>query len=108
MALILTYVTDTGGKTFSREESTRLIASASPVPVYAMQEARLGHGILGGALLEGRGHGRQAARLALRVLNGEPFVSLPIEQSAWITPSWPASPFRFPAGRPGRRWSTAR
>ncbi len=81
MALILTYVTDTGGKTFSREESTRLIASASPVPVYAMQEARLGHGILGGALLEGREHGRQAARLGLRVLNGEPFSSLPVEQS---------------------------
>ena len=44
LVLILTYVTDKAGHTFSREESTRLISSLSPVPVYAMHETRLGYG----------------------------------------------------------------
>lgn len=57
LVLILTYVTDQTGDTFTREESTRLIASSSPAPVYAMHETRLGFGIVGGLLLEGEEHG---------------------------------------------------
>ena len=71
IVIILTYVTDKSGRTFTREESTRIITSASPVPVYAMHETRLGYGILGGMLLEGVEHGKQAAEIALRILSGE-------------------------------------
>ena len=68
VVMVLTYVTDKAGRTLTREESTRLIADASPVPVYAMHETRLGYGIIGGMLLEGTEHGRQAAEMALRIL----------------------------------------
>jgi two-component system, cell cycle sensor histidine kinase and response regulator CckA len=81
VAMILSFVTDSQGKTFSRKESTELITSASPVPVYAMHETRMGFGILGGYLLSGEEHGRQAAELALRVLNGENPASIPVVQS---------------------------
>jgi len=81
LVLILTYVTDKTGRIFTREESTRLICSLSPVPVYAMHETRLGHGIMGGFLLEGNEHGRQAARLALRILQGEDPDKIAVEDS---------------------------
>ena len=81
IALLLTYVTDKKGRTLTREESTRLITSASPAPVYAMHETRLGYGIVGGMLLEGREHGKQAAALALKILAGEDILQIPVENS---------------------------
>ena len=80
IALLLTYVTDKKGRTLTREESTRLITSASPAPVYAMHETRLGYGIMGGMLLEGREHGKQAAALALKILAGEDILQIPVEK----------------------------
>jgi PAS domain S-box-containing protein len=71
IALLLTFVTDSEGRTFSRDESTRLISSAADLPVFAMHETRLGDGILGGMLLFGEEHGKQAAEIALRIFNGE-------------------------------------
>jgi PAS domain S-box-containing protein len=81
IVLLLTYVTDKNGRTLSREESTRLITSASPVPVYAMHETRIGYGIAGGMLLEGREHGKQAAALALRIVRGEDIAHIPVQNS---------------------------
>ena len=79
--LLLTYVTDAVGRVFSREESTRLIAEASRVPVYSIHEALLGFGIVGGYLIDGKEHGAQAAEMALRILSGEPASSIPVENS---------------------------
>lgn len=90
VAMILSFVTDRQGKTFSRRESTELITSASPVPVYAMHETRIGFGIVGGYLLSGEEHGRQAAEIALRLLNGESPAAIPIVQS----PSRPLFDFK--------------
>ena len=70
IVLLLSYVTDRTGRTFTREESTRLITSLSPAPVYGVHEINLGFGIVGGMLLGGREHGRQAGGLAVRVLQG--------------------------------------
>lgn len=81
VVVIMTYVTDQAGRTFARAESTRLITSHSPVPVYAMHETRLGYGIIGGELLEGKEHGRQAAGLVIRILKGESASAMPVEDS---------------------------
>ncbi len=81
MVLVLTYVTDAAGHVYPRAESTRRMAAASPAPLYAMHQTRLGHGIVGGMLLDGRNHGRQAAALALRVLDGEDPRRIPVEPS---------------------------
>ena len=61
-----------------RAEHLALTAGAR-VPVYAMHETRLGHGIVGGMLLGGLEHGRRAAQLAIRVLSGEDPASIPVE-----------------------------
>jgi PAS domain S-box-containing protein len=81
VVLLLTYVTDAAGQVYPRAESTRRMAAASAAPLYAMHQTRLGHGIVGGMLLDGREHGRQAAALALRVLGGEDPGRIPVEQS---------------------------
>ncbi|AFL72727.1 PAS domain S-box protein [Thiocystis violascens] len=81
VVLMLSYVTDQAGQVFSREDSTRRISAASPAPLYAMHAVRLGHGIVGGLLLDGRQHGAQVAVLALRVLAGEDPGQIPVEQS---------------------------
>jgi two-component system sensor histidine kinase/response regulator len=81
LVLLLTYVTDAAGHVYPRAESTRRMAAASAAPLYAMHQTRLGHGIVGGMLLDGREHGRQAAALALRVLGGEDPERIPVESS---------------------------
>ncbi len=81
IALLLTFVTDSEGRTFSRDESTRRISSAASVPVFAMHETRLGDGILGGMLLFGEEHGKQAAKIALRIFNGENPGDIPVAHS---------------------------
>lgn len=81
LVLLLTYVTDASGRVFSREESTRLISSASPAPVYAMHATRLGHGIVGGMLLDSEEHGTQAGEIATRVMAGEHASRIPVAGS---------------------------
>ena len=81
LVLLLTYVTDKEGRTLTREESTRLISDSSPVPVYAMHETRLGYGIVGGMLLEGKEHGRQAAEIALKILSTRGAAGYVVEKS---------------------------
>ncbi len=81
LVLIPSYTRDSTGRVFSRAESTLLITAASPVPVYAMHESRLGYGIVGGMLLDGKEHGAQAAEIALRVLAGEDPSRIPIATS---------------------------
>ena len=78
LVLLLTFARDREGAVFDLPELARLLSAHAPVPVYALQEERLGHGVVGGYLLGGGVHGAQVAQLALRVLAGEPAASLPV------------------------------
>lgn len=71
LVIIHAFSTDRAGKSVDIPVSTRIFVSAAKVPVYATNENRLGHGIVGGFLLSGHEHGRRAADLALRILAGE-------------------------------------
>ncbi|MFZ5452537.1 MAG: PAS domain S-box protein [Thermodesulfobacteriota bacterium] len=77
IGLITGFATDSRGVSLGLAESTRMLAAA-PVPLYAMHETRLGHGIVGGVLLAGREHGRQAGEMALLVLAGEDPSRIPV------------------------------
>jgi PAS domain S-box-containing protein len=81
VAIILTFVTDSAGQVFVREEANRRICTASSVPVLDMHEATLGYGSLGGLLLTGRDHGSQAAEIALKILGGQDPASIPVAPS---------------------------
>jgi signal transduction histidine kinase len=62
---------DTTGRDFSTPEAVTRIAAAASVPVYALTEAAVGTGIVGGHVASFEAHGQVAAELALRMLAGE-------------------------------------
>ena len=78
LVLMKAFSTDRDGSVSGVEEITELVCRNSPVPVYGRQIARLGYGIIGGKMLDGRIHGRNAAHLALRVLAGEEAADIPV------------------------------
>ena len=55
------------------------IARAANVPVYGFLDTYIGRGIVGGHIPDFAAEGREAAKLALRVLQGEPASSIPIQ-----------------------------
>jgi PAS domain S-box-containing protein len=59
-------------------ENGCMILAVSPVPVYSFWDFALGTGILGGHIITGRGQGRTAADMALRILDGTPADSIPV------------------------------
>lgn len=70
------FVQDTKGKRHSSIEALQLISHASSVPVYGGWEFNLGHGIVGGRLINLREHGKAAAVLAIKILQGESLENL--------------------------------
>lgn len=53
------------------EDALINISSTSNVPVYGTWDFYLTHGIVGGKIIKGRCHGKEAGKLAIRILNGE-------------------------------------
>ncbi len=72
-----TILRDGVGKSFVPREALSLIARASKVPVFSFFEGYLGYGIVGGHLLSLKKHGKEAAALAFRVMEGESPASIP-------------------------------
>ena len=54
------------------------VDSVSHVPQYSLWGFILGHGIFGGKLISGLAQGEAAARMALRILNGEKIENIPV------------------------------
>lgn len=77
---------DRRGNYFSYEESLALVYRDAKAPIYSFWDFYLGKGIVGGMLTSGLEQGRQAAKLALRILQGE---------DAWRIPIVRKSPNRY-------------
>jgi PAS domain S-box-containing protein len=70
---------DSTGEVLAPEEIIPKIAQASPVPIYTQIESFLGSGIVGGKVDSGFYQGEMAAKMALRIMQGEPISSIPIQ-----------------------------
>lgn len=66
------FVPDATGKRISSIEALKQLSHASTAPIYGGWEFTLGHGIVGGRLVNLRQHGIHAAHLAVKVLEGLP------------------------------------
>lgn len=66
------------GKFYTAEEVMGAIYDHSSVPIYTTWEFLLGHGTVGGSLLSGLHHGRMAAGMALRIIEGERAENIPV------------------------------
>ncbi|OPX92877.1 MAG: Sporulation kinase E [Syntrophorhabdus sp. PtaB.Bin006] len=79
--LLLGNFRDGEGNVIPAEESTRLLAKLG-IPLYGALDYYLGYGIVGGKIINGYDQGATAARIGLRILNGEPADRIPIERKS--------------------------
>jgi PAS domain S-box-containing protein len=79
IVFIAAFATDAAGESFSQAETARHLTAGIKKPVYIVHEVLLGHGPVGGVLLDGREEGRRAGEIALRVLAGEDPSSIPVD-----------------------------
>ncbi len=92
--------------TYASAEVAPLIAQAANCPTIVSIETYFGGGTIGGYLLSPRDVGREAARLALRVLRGEDASTIPVAASDSLRPvfdwrqleRWGIDESRLPAG----------
>lgn len=78
IVLPFSFSRDKAGRVLNHALLADILAKGSPVPVYGTKVERLGHGIIGGSLLEGKSHGAMGAELALRILGGENVAAIPV------------------------------
>lgn len=78
IAIWLSYTSDSAGNYFSFGRSAHLISETSKAPLYSLWDFHLGYGIIGGKLISGFYQGNLAAKLAVRILGGEPAASIPV------------------------------
>ncbi len=76
--LLLSFYLDQAGRAFSYQEYTVLVTENCDVPVYTAWDMFVGYGVIGGIVTSGMAQGEHAARLALRVLDGESADDIPV------------------------------
>lgn len=70
---------DAAGRVYIPREVLQRLVKVSPAPLYGMFDTYFGHGITGGSVQSLEADGRRAASVALRVLNGEPASTIPVQ-----------------------------
>ncbi|SHO43774.1 ABC transporter substrate binding protein [Desulfopila aestuarii] len=71
VVIVVNFIVDKSGQTYSIEQSTQMITQKAKVPVYSFWDSYLGNGIIGGKLISGLGQGKQSAQMVLKVFEGE-------------------------------------
>lgn len=66
----LSYFEDKTGKTYTIDESTEIISEHVEAPVFRMSIGGVGHGLLGGIMVSYEEQGRQAALMAMSIIEG--------------------------------------
>jgi signal transduction histidine kinase len=97
---------DSFGTTYSSSDALLEIVKVANRPIVVDVEALMGFGATGGFVLDNIAYGKQAASLALRVLDGEPAGSIPVTASEFTRPvfdwrqlqRWKISESRLPEG----------
>ncbi len=77
MLYIIPAYEEINGEFYSSWELTRKVFEATGLPVFGAWEFLVGYGTVGGKVNSAHVHGKTAARLALRILDGEEAASIP-------------------------------
>ncbi len=102
----LTVYLDGAGVAFAPGDYSKRVAAAARAPTYSWSDAVMGHGLVGGSLLDRGAMMEAVGQLAVRVLRGEPADSIPtsspslnVSQVDWRQlRRWGISEARVPAG----------
>jgi PAS domain S-box-containing protein len=68
---------DASGVTHNQDDALQRLHAVANVPINGMYKHQLGLGIVGGRLYHAEVQGAESARIAIRILRGEPAVSFP-------------------------------
>lgn len=71
IVLYTTLERDSAGTYFPRTTSLEMLTSVSNAPVFVLFDTLMGHGTIGGYLSSFAGQGREAGKIASRILSGE-------------------------------------
>ena len=75
--LLILLMRDAAGVTHNADEALRRIHEVANAPVNGIFQHQLGLGIVGGRLYQAELEGMEAARIAVRILHGEPASNFP-------------------------------
>ena len=78
VVLLTVWLQDKNNAYISEKTGGQLISKNASVPVFGIIDMYFGHGIVGGKLLNSDSHGRKAAEIAVRILNGENPADIPV------------------------------
>ena len=78
IVLLLHHTTDRNRVNYPTEESTALLSGSSAVPVFIVNDYRLGFGPIGGELVSGYSQGEAAAGMVLKILGGTDVSAIPV------------------------------
>lgn len=78
LVLLIGAYSDRFGHEFSFYDSLKLIREATPVPILHPYEHGIGQGVLGGVVVSHTEQGRQAGRMARKILAGEDIRLIPV------------------------------
>jgi PAS domain S-box-containing protein len=81
LVFLFIFSRDKAGRVFSHEQNLRRLTAHCQVPIYAVWEFYLGHGIVGGKLTSGVKEGEMVGEIALRILEGESAAEIPLAMS---------------------------
>jgi len=70
------------GKVLFSADVARLVAEASPVPVYGVTDSYIGTGVVGGTVYQTRSIGVRLGQQVIRIFDGTPAQGIPIENAA--------------------------
>jgi signal transduction histidine kinase len=70
--LLLLLLRDAAGVTHNEDEALHRLHAVARAPIYGIYQHQLGLGIVGGRLYQAETQGVEAARIAVRILRGEP------------------------------------
>jgi signal transduction histidine kinase len=78
IVVYLTVHKDTTGNTFVPRDFLKVLSRNTAVPIYSFYDTFIGHGIVGGKLMNREAQSRAIGGIALRLLRGEPSSGVPI------------------------------
>jgi hypothetical protein len=71
IVFLIGFLRDSTGRNLGAQEALKRLVERSRVPIYGVGGARMGHGIVGGRLIDFEKQGVRAGELGLRLLRGE-------------------------------------
>jgi len=72
------------GKIFESADTLGLISNSTPVPIYGMASANIGHGLVGGFVHGSDTNATKVAEIVLRLFNGVRAQDIPVENAPFV------------------------